>query len=144
MWCIAWWHSGRDDEDDDDDGGGPEASSRTFHGYEGSLTPVSRETPFTVSRGPSDSGAMQSSTSNLNSSRSQTSGDLAIRSLPKDSVSDPTFSQKRFPTQHFTYEKKTIQNYSKNQYLKLLKTIVTIHQCYIGGLLEELLGEDRD
>ena len=28
-----------------------------------------------------------------------------------------------------TLMKKTIQNYSENHYSKLLKTIVTIHQC---------------
>lgn len=54
MWCIAWWHSGREDEDDDDDIGGPE-SSRTGAGYEDTLTPLSVETPLpsTVSRCPS-------------------------------------------------------------------------------------------
>lgn len=47
MWCVAWWHSGREDddeEDDDDEPGGPE-SSRTVPGYDETLTPVSLETP---------------------------------------------------------------------------------------------------
>ncbi|XP_011164803.1 muscarinic acetylcholine receptor DM1 isoform X2 [Solenopsis invicta] len=55
MWCIAWWHSGRDDEDDDEDIAGPE-SSRTGIGYEvDTLTPMSAETPLpsTASRCPS-------------------------------------------------------------------------------------------
>ncbi|XP_070520969.1 muscarinic acetylcholine receptor DM1 isoform X2 [Cardiocondyla obscurior] len=54
MWCIAWWHSGRDDEDDDEEIAGPE-SSRTGVGYEDTLTPLSAETPLpsTVSRCPS-------------------------------------------------------------------------------------------
>lgn len=54
MWCIAWWHSGREDEDDDEDIAGPE-SSRTGPGYEDTLTPLSAETPLpsTVSRCPS-------------------------------------------------------------------------------------------
>lgn len=54
MWCIAWWHSGRDDEDDDEEIAGPE-SSRTGIGYEDTLTPLSAETPLpsTVSRCPS-------------------------------------------------------------------------------------------
>ncbi|KAG7190858.1 hypothetical protein KM043_006921 [Ampulex compressa] len=47
MWCIAWWHSGRDDEDDDEDVGGGE-SSRTTHPYEEALTPLSVETPLTT------------------------------------------------------------------------------------------------
>lgn len=54
MWCIAWWHSGREEEDDDEDIAGPE-SSRTGPGYEDTLTPLSAETPLpsTVSRCPS-------------------------------------------------------------------------------------------
>lgn len=54
MWCVAWWHSGRDDEDDDEEIAGPE-SSRTGAGYEDTLTPLSAETPLpsTVSRCPS-------------------------------------------------------------------------------------------
>lgn len=54
MWCIAWWHSGREDEDDDEEIAGPE-SSRTGAGYEDTLTPLSAETPLpsTVSRCPS-------------------------------------------------------------------------------------------
>lgn len=54
MWCIAWWHSGREDEDDDEEIAGPE-SSRTGIGYEDTLTPMSAETPLpsTVSRCPS-------------------------------------------------------------------------------------------
>ncbi|XP_071562548.1 muscarinic acetylcholine receptor DM1 isoform X2 [Temnothorax nylanderi] len=54
MWCIAWWHSGREDEDDDEEIAGPE-SSRTGVGYEDTLTPLSAETPLpsTVSRCPS-------------------------------------------------------------------------------------------
>ena len=40
----------------------------------------------------------------------------------------------------FPLRKKTLQNYSENHYLKLFKTVVAIHQCYIGGSLEELLG----
>ena len=52
MWCVAWWHSGREDEDDEDDIGGPESSKA---GYEETLTPISAETPLatTVSRCPS-------------------------------------------------------------------------------------------
>lgn len=51
MWCIAWWHSGRDDEDEDEEFVGLE-SSRTGPGYEEVLTPLSVETslPSTVSR----------------------------------------------------------------------------------------------
>lgn len=55
MWCIAWWHSGREDEDEDDEEiAGPE-SSRTGVGFEETLTPLSAETPLpsTVSRCPS-------------------------------------------------------------------------------------------
>lgn len=54
LWCIAWWHSGREDEDDDEEIAGPE-SSRTGAGYEETLTPLSAETPLpsTVSRCPS-------------------------------------------------------------------------------------------
>jgi len=54
LWCIAWWHSGRDDEDDDEEIAGQE-SSRTGAGYEETLTPLSAETPLpsTVSRCPS-------------------------------------------------------------------------------------------
>ncbi|XP_046621206.1 muscarinic acetylcholine receptor DM1 isoform X1 [Neodiprion virginianus] len=53
-WCIAWWHSGREDDDDDDEVGGPE-SSRTGHGWEETLTPISAETPLpsNMSRCPS-------------------------------------------------------------------------------------------
>lgn len=52
MWCIAWWHSGREDEDDEDDIGGPESSKA---GCEETLTPISAETPITAteSRCPS-------------------------------------------------------------------------------------------
>ncbi|KAI4473385.1 hypothetical protein M0802_016146 [Mischocyttarus mexicanus] len=46
LWCIAWWHSGREDEEEDEEIGGPE-SSRTIHGYEDTLTPLSVETPLT-------------------------------------------------------------------------------------------------
>ncbi|XP_015589199.1 muscarinic acetylcholine receptor DM1 isoform X2 [Cephus cinctus] len=46
MSCIAWWHSGREDEDEDEEIGGPE-SSRTGHGCEETLTPLSAETPLT-------------------------------------------------------------------------------------------------
>ncbi|XP_071639159.1 muscarinic acetylcholine receptor DM1-like isoform X1 [Temnothorax longispinosus] len=54
MWCIAWWHSGREDEDDDEEIAGAE-SSRTGVAYEDTLTPLSAETPLpsTVSRCPS-------------------------------------------------------------------------------------------
>lgn len=46
MWCIAWWHSGREDDDDDD------------HGCDKTVTPLSAETPLTgtVSRSASLSG----------------------------------------------------------------------------------------
>ncbi|XP_051167167.1 muscarinic acetylcholine receptor DM1 isoform X1 [Leptopilina boulardi] len=52
MWCVAWWHSGREDEDDEDDIGGPESSKA---GCEETLTPISAETPITAteSRCPS-------------------------------------------------------------------------------------------
>ncbi|KAH0953262.1 hypothetical protein HN011_000922 [Eciton burchellii] len=54
LWCIAWWHSGRDDEDEDEEIAGQE-SSRTGVGYEETLTPLSAETPLpsTMSRCPS-------------------------------------------------------------------------------------------
>lgn len=57
MWCIAWWHSGREDDDEDDDIEGAE-SSRTGHGYDEATTPLSAETPLTgtVSRSASLSG----------------------------------------------------------------------------------------
>lgn len=74
MWCIAWWHSGREDEDDDDEVGGTDISSRTVQGGDETLTPLSIETPFT-------SEQQQDA-----SSRSQTSGELAIRNIPTDSV----------------------------------------------------------
>ncbi|KAF7996946.1 hypothetical protein HCN44_002592 [Aphidius gifuensis] len=47
MWCIAWWHSGREDDDDDDETGGPEVSRTVYPGYDETLTPVSADTPFT-------------------------------------------------------------------------------------------------
>ncbi|XP_066584705.1 muscarinic acetylcholine receptor DM1 isoform X2 [Prorops nasuta] len=54
MWCIAWWHSGREDDDEDDEIGGID-SNRAMHRYEEALTPISAETPLpsTVSRGDS-------------------------------------------------------------------------------------------
>lgn len=52
MWCIAWWHSGREDEDEDEEIAGPE-SSRTVAGYEETLTPLSAETPLPSTECPS-------------------------------------------------------------------------------------------
>ncbi|XP_017798015.1 PREDICTED: muscarinic acetylcholine receptor DM1 [Habropoda laboriosa] len=45
MWCIAWWHSGREDDDEDDIEGAE--SSRTGHGFDEATTPLSAETPLT-------------------------------------------------------------------------------------------------
>ncbi|XP_008214793.1 muscarinic acetylcholine receptor DM1 isoform X2 [Nasonia vitripennis] len=68
MWCVAWWHSGREDddeEDDDDEPGGPE-SSRTVPGYDETLTPVSLETPVASVISQCDSfGVIQSTSINL-------------------------------------------------------------------------------
>lgn len=63
LWCIAWWHSGREDEDDDEEIAGQE-SSRTGAGYEETLTPLSAETPLpsTVSRCPSISALQTTGT----------------------------------------------------------------------------------
>lgn len=98
LWCIAWWHSGREDEEEDEEVGGPE-SSRTFHGNEDTLTPLSAETPLTstVSRCGSLSGmhsttttfAMEKSTGiteHADSKRSARVGELSTKSISSDSV----------------------------------------------------------
>ena len=69
MWCVAWWHSGRDDEeeeDDEDEACGAE-SSRTAPGYDDvTLTPVSLETPVPSVTSRCDSlGVTQSTSLNL-------------------------------------------------------------------------------
>lgn len=51
MWCVAWWHSGREDEDEDDDDECTRAeSSRDSRGptNDETLTPLSVETPLTI------------------------------------------------------------------------------------------------
>ncbi|XP_043503243.1 muscarinic acetylcholine receptor DM1 isoform X1 [Polistes fuscatus] len=98
LWCIAWWHSGREDEEEDEEVGGPE-SSRTLHGNEDTLTPLSAETPLTstVSRCGSLSGmhsttttlAMERSTGiteHADSKRSARVGELSTKSISSDSV----------------------------------------------------------
>ncbi|XP_063972488.1 muscarinic acetylcholine receptor DM1 isoform X1 [Diachasmimorpha longicaudata] len=52
MWCIAWWHSGREDDDDEDDITATDVPSKTIYPGDETLTPVSAETPFnsTISR----------------------------------------------------------------------------------------------
>ncbi|XP_014597865.1 PREDICTED: muscarinic acetylcholine receptor DM1 isoform X1 [Polistes canadensis] len=98
LWCIAWWHSGREDEEEDEEIGGPE-SSRTLHGNEDTLTPLSAETPLTstVSRCDSLSGmhsttttlAMERSTGiteHADSKRSARVRELSTKSISSDSV----------------------------------------------------------
>jgi hypothetical protein len=68
MWCVAWWHSGREDEDEeeDEDEGGCQESSRTAAGYDDTLTPVSLETPVASVMSRCDSfGVVQSTSLNL-------------------------------------------------------------------------------
>ncbi|KAK2576484.1 hypothetical protein KPH14_005812 [Odynerus spinipes] len=92
LWCIAWWHSGREDEEDDEEVCGPE-SSRTVHGYEDTLTPLSAETPLTstVSRCVSLSGttlAMERTVTgeHLEQRKSARSSELSTKSISNDSV----------------------------------------------------------
>lgn len=98
MWCIAWWHSGRDDEDEDEEIAGPE-SSRTGIGYEDTLTPLSAETPLpsTVSRCPSIS-AIQTTGIVLDKvatpheyKRPARPGDLTTKTTSSDSVCNAVF-----------------------------------------------------
>ncbi|XP_029049354.1 muscarinic Acetylcholine Receptor, A-type isoform X2 [Osmia lignaria lignaria] len=96
MWCIAWWHSGRDDDDDDDDIEGAE-SSRTGHGYDEATTPLSAETPLTgtVSRSASLSGIHPTALTVGKSvciadihdyKKSGQAGELSTKSISSDSV----------------------------------------------------------
>ncbi|XP_076666500.1 muscarinic Acetylcholine Receptor, A-type [Andrena cerasifolii] len=85
MWCIAWWHSGREDDEEDD------------HGYDKAATPLSAETPLTgtVSRSASLSG-IPPATLTLDKSmsiadnheyiKSAKIGDLSTKSISSDSV----------------------------------------------------------
>ena len=86
MWCVAWWHSGREDEDedeDDEDVCGPE-SSRTVPGYDDTLTPVSLETPVPSVMSRCDSfGVIQSSSP----MRTPSAATIAGKSMSNDSVS---------------------------------------------------------
>ncbi|XP_057327822.1 muscarinic acetylcholine receptor DM1 [Microplitis mediator] len=79
MWCVAWWHSGRDDDDDDDEIGGTDVSSRTAHpGCEETLTPVSAETPFTDGQTLDGiSASTQLTSEHQDYRRSQTSSQLS-------------------------------------------------------------------
>ncbi|XP_058790143.1 muscarinic acetylcholine receptor DM1 isoform X2 [Phymastichus coffea] len=87
MWCVAWWHSGRDDEDDEDDNdegvGGPE-SSRTGPAYDETLTPVSLETPVASVTSRMDFGVTQSTSLTLDRTDSE-----ALSSRPGSSVRTP-------------------------------------------------------
>nr|XP_050854072.1 muscarinic acetylcholine receptor DM1 isoform X1 [Vespula vulgaris]XP_050854073.1 muscarinic acetylcholine receptor DM1 isoform X1 [Vespula vulgaris]XP_050854074.1 muscarinic acetylcholine receptor DM1 isoform X1 [Vespula vulgaris]XP_050854075.1 muscarinic acetylcholine receptor DM1 isoform X1 [Vespula vulgaris]XP_050854076.1 muscarinic acetylcholine receptor DM1 isoform X1 [Vespula vulgaris]XP_050854077.1 muscarinic acetylcholine receptor DM1 isoform X1 [Vespula vulgaris]XP_050854078.1 mu len=96
LWCIAWWHSGREDEEEDEEVCGPE-SSRTAHGYEDTLTPLSAETPLTSTVSRCDSlNAMHSTAltiektagtgEHLESKKSARSGELSTKSISSDSV----------------------------------------------------------
>lgn len=61
MWCIAWWHSGREEEDEDVEVVEAE-SSRIVTTYDEALTPLSADTPLTSvdSQCPSISHSFQS------------------------------------------------------------------------------------
>ncbi|XP_011504168.1 PREDICTED: muscarinic acetylcholine receptor DM1 [Ceratosolen solmsi marchali] len=104
MWCIAWWHSGREDEDEDDDEdevGGPE-SSRTAAAFDDTLTPVSLETPVASVMSRCDSfGVVQSTSLNLDrleqqaeyvrpsalrASGATSAGTIASKNMTNDSV----------------------------------------------------------
>ncbi|XP_044596076.1 muscarinic acetylcholine receptor DM1 isoform X1 [Cotesia glomerata] len=89
MWCVAWWHSGRDDDDDDDEVGGTDVSSRTVHpGCEDTLTPVSAETPFTDGQTLDGmSASTQLTSEHQDYRRSQTSSQLS-----KDVSGDKVFT----------------------------------------------------
>lgn len=99
MWCIAWWHSGRDDDEDDEDIEGAE-SSRTGHGYDEAITPLSAETPLTgtVSRSASLSGIHPGSITaeksvsiadNHEYKKWGKPGELSTQSISSDSVCPP-------------------------------------------------------
>ncbi|XP_047355834.1 muscarinic acetylcholine receptor DM1 isoform X1 [Vespa velutina] len=96
LWCIAWWHSGREDEEDDEEVCGPE-SSRTVHGYEDTLTPLSAETPLTSTVSRCDSLSAMHSTAltiektigtgeHVESKKPARSGELSTKSISSDSV----------------------------------------------------------
>ncbi|CAL7941749.1 unnamed protein product [Xylocopa violacea] len=96
MWCIAWWHSGREDDDEEEDIEGAE-SNRTVHGYDEAITPLSVETPLTgtVSRSASLSGIHPSTltvekTISIADSqeykRPVKGGELSTKSISSDSV----------------------------------------------------------
>ncbi|KAK0087212.1 hypothetical protein PV325_001581 [Microctonus aethiopoides] len=103
MWCIAWWHSGRDDDDEDDEIGGTEVSSRIVQpGLDETPTPISAETPFAsvVSYCPSlvgtqstggqtldgTSGSIQIAGDNHEYRRSQTSSSQISKNVSTDPV----------------------------------------------------------
>ncbi|KAL2728656.1 muscarinic acetylcholine receptor DM1 isoform X1 [Vespula squamosa] len=96
LWCIAWWHSGREDDEEDEEVCGPE-SSRTGHGYEDTLTPLSAETPLTSTVSRCDSLSAMHSTAltiertvgtgeHLESKKPARSGELSTKSISSDSV----------------------------------------------------------
>ncbi|CAK9828095.1 Muscarinic acetylcholine receptor DM1 [Anthophora retusa] len=98
MWCIAWWHSGREDEDEDDIEGAE--SSRTGHGCDEAITPLSAETPLTgtVSRSASLSGihpttlTVEKTVSIVDNHEYKKSGkanELSTKSISSDSVCFP-------------------------------------------------------
>ncbi|CAK9796476.1 Muscarinic acetylcholine receptor DM1 [Anthophora plagiata] len=95
MWCIAWWHSGREDEDEDDIEGAE--SSRTGHGCDEAITPLSAETPLTgtVSRSASLSGihpttlTVEKTVSIVDNHEYKKSGkanELSTKSISSDSI----------------------------------------------------------
>lgn len=105
MWCIAWWHSGRDDDDEDDEIGGTEVSSRIVQpGLDETPTPISAETPFAsvVSYCPSlvgtqstggqtldgTSGSIQIAGDNHEYRRSQTSSSQISKNVSTDPVNN--------------------------------------------------------
>lgn len=96
MWCVAWWHSGREDDDEEEDIEGAE-SSRTGHGYDEAITPLSAETPLTgtVSRSASLSGIHPttltvekpiSTADNHDYKKTKRTDELSTRSNSNDSV----------------------------------------------------------
>lgn len=96
MWCIAWWHSGREDDDEEEDIEGAE-SSRATHGYDEAITPLSAETPLTgtVSRSASLSGIHPTTLTveraisiadNHDYKKSGKAGELSTKSISSDSV----------------------------------------------------------
>lgn len=96
MWCVAWWHSGREDDDEEEDIEGAE-SSRTGHGYDEAITPLSAETPLTgtVSRSASLSGIHPttltvekpiSTADNHDYKKTKRTDELSTRSNSNDSI----------------------------------------------------------